>query len=395
MHATTTDTGAALRSRPKLLRDLSSPWHALSNLTPNWFASVMGTGIIANAAVGLPIQVPGVRTAAAAFWSVAVALLMVLTAATVAHWVRYPAFARRHHSDPVIGNFYGALAMAFLTVGIGAVTVGQDWIGRTAAVAMGTVLWGIGTVLGLVVAVALPVLMHRGGHYRADHAFAGWLMPVVSPMVTAAAGAVLMPYAPAGAPRSALLWLCYGCFGFTVIASAIVVPLVVRRLLRGPSWTATMVPTTWIVLGPLGQSITAANGLGATAHLAAPPDTAVTLQRWGVEYGWAVTVAVLMWTAVALVLTARTALATPEGLPYALTWWSFTFPVGTCATGFSAMYKATGAIGFAVLAIVFFLGLVAGWCIAARGTLTRALVSGALLRHPELTERNAQANTLA
>lgn len=48
------------------------------------------------------------------------------------------------------------------------------------------------------------------------------------------------------------------------------------------------------------------------------------------------------------------------------------------------MAAATGATGYAVLAVVFFLGLVAGWVTAARGTFARAVVSGSLLRHPEL-----------
>ncbi|MGC5025786.1 TDT family transporter [Tsukamurella sp. DT100] len=384
MHAMTTADRAAGPAPSGLLRDLRSPWEAFSNLTPNWFASVMGTGIIANAAVGLPIHVPGLRTAAAAVWVLAAVLLAVLTFGTVAHWIRYPALARRHHRDPVIGNFYGAMAMAFLTVGIGAVLVGRDWIGLTAALALGTTLWVIGTALGLFFALLIPALMVRGGHYRSDAAFAGWLMPVVSPMVTAAGGAVLLPYAAEGAVRTALLWFSYACFAFTLATSLVVLPAVLLRLVRGPLWAPAMIPTAWIVLGPLGQSITAANGLGSTAHLAVGPDLAAGLQRFGTDYGWSVTVAVLMWTAVALVLTARTALGTADGLPYALTWWSFTFPVGTCATGFSAMAAATGATGYAVLAVVFFLGLVAGWVTAARGTFARAVVSGSLLRHPEL-----------
>jgi hypothetical protein len=35
-----------------------------------------------------------------------------------------------------------------------------------------------------------------------------------------------------------------------------------------------MIPTLWIVLGPLGQSVTAANLLGTRAHLVLPGDDA-------------------------------------------------------------------------------------------------------------------------
>jgi C4-dicarboxylate transporter/malic acid transport protein len=366
-----------------LLRDLTDPWHAVSNLTPNWFASVMGTGIIANVAAGLPIHLPGLRTAATVMWALAALLLAVLCAATVAHWIRYPRFARRHHRDPVIGNFYGAAAMAMLTVGSGALLVGRDWIGLDAAVTVATGLWALGTVSGIAIAVAIPVLMWRGHHYSPEKAFAGWLMPVVSPMVTAAGGALLIPYAPVGTVRAALLWFCYGCFAFSLIASLVVIPLVAARLARHGAWAAPMIPTVWIVLGPIGQSITAANSLGGNAHLAVDHGAADALLRFGVDYGWVATVPLLVWTAVALILTLRTA---ATGLPYALTWWSFTFPVGTCATGFTAMAVHTGLHGFAVAAVVYFLGLLTGWVVAARGTAVRALVSGALLRHPELIQ---------
>jgi len=37
----------------------------LSFLGPNWFASVMGTGIVATAGATLPLHVPGLRAFAA------------------------------------------------------------------------------------------------------------------------------------------------------------------------------------------------------------------------------------------------------------------------------------------------------------------------------------------
>ena len=41
----------------------------------------------------------------------------------------------------------------------------------------------------------------------------------------------------------------------------------------------------------------------------------------------------MAWLVLAAAITLRTALRAPGGLPFALTWWSFTFPVGTCVTG--------------------------------------------------------------
>ena len=64
----------------------------LGNIGPNWFASVMGTGIVAAAGAGLPIHVVGLRAFAEVVWVLAAVLLAVLDADLPegAHSVRDP-----------------------------------------------------------------------------------------------------------------------------------------------------------------------------------------------------------------------------------------------------------------------------------------------------------------
>ena len=62
----------------RLFRELERPGLIVSNLTPNWFASIMGTGIVAVAAASLPLQFPGLRTAATVVWAIAAVLLLSL-----------------------------------------------------------------------------------------------------------------------------------------------------------------------------------------------------------------------------------------------------------------------------------------------------------------------------
>ena len=77
--------GRADERRPfGLFKDLERPGDVFRDIGPNWFASVMGTGIVANAAAVLPLQVPGLRVFATAVWGLAAAMLVALIAA----WVR-------------------------------------------------------------------------------------------------------------------------------------------------------------------------------------------------------------------------------------------------------------------------------------------------------------------
>jgi C4-dicarboxylate transporter/malic acid transport protein len=361
-------------ARRRLLRDLGSPAEIFSNITPNWYASIMGTGIVAASAASLPWQPRGLHTAAFVVWVFAAFLLVALTAATVTHWLRSPGAARRHLLNPVASQFYGAPPMAMLTVGAGTLLLGRDVLGLQAAVNIDWVLWFAGTITGLAAAAVVPYVMFTRHELKADSAFGGWLMPIVPPMVSATTGALLVPYAPAGQARLALLLCCYMMFGLTAIASLVVITLIWHRLTIYKVGAAAAVPTLWIVWGPLGQSITAANLLGGVASQALPRPYSTALQAFGVVYGVPVWGFAVLWGVIAATITLHTA---RDHLPFSLTWWSFTFPVGTMVEGTSGLALHTGSDVFRVAAMVLYVGLAAAWVTVAirtakgsfRGTL--------------------------
>src|SRR6201991_3900043 len=350
----------------------------LSFLGPNWFASVMGTGIVATAGATLPLHVPGLRAFGQAGWVGAAGWLVVLVVAAVAHWVRNPTVARSHAYNPQMGHFYGAAPMALLTVGAGAVLVGKDLIGQRAAVDLDWVLWTAGTLGGLFTAISIPYLMFTQYRVEPDAAFGGWLMPVVPPMVSAATGALLIPHMAPGAGRQTMLYGCYAMFGLSLVASIIIITMVWSRLAHfGTSGTAR-VPTLWIVLGPLGQSITAAGLLGTTSVLAVDHDVAEDMNAFAILYGVPVWGFAVLWIALATSLTVRTLW---HGMPFALTWWSLTFPVGTFVTGTAQLAAHTHLPAFRVAAAIAYTGLLLTWLLVAVRT-ARGSLRGNLLKLP-------------
>jgi C4-dicarboxylate transporter/malic acid transport protein len=374
--ATRTATGAcSTRAGAGFLAELegASP---VGLVGPNWFASVMGTGIVAVALVSLPFAVPGARVVALGFWLLATALLVAVTAATVAHHVRHPEVARRHLGNPVMAHFYGAPAMALMTVGAGAVLVGSDLVGTDLALGLDVVLWTTGTLLGLATAVVVPYLAITRHEVQDDSAFGGWLMPVVPAMVSAATGALLVPHVPAGQGRETLLLTCYALFGVTLLASLFVTAAIWSRLVRHGTGPATAVPTTWIVLGWIGQSVTAAHHLGALAPDVLPAPYGRAFQALGLVYGIPVWGFGMLWLTLAVALTVH---AARRHLPFSLTWWSFTFPVGTLVTGTSALAVTTGLVALHVVAGLLMLLLVGAWVLVASRTAHGVYV-GRLLR---------------
>ena len=273
----------------------------------------MGTGIVAVALVGLPVRPPGATAVALALWLLACGLLVL---ALVRPW-----------TGPVTAS--GAPPMALMTVATGAHLL----LGAELAAGL---LWTVGTLLGLVVAVVVPRRRPAGD------TGATWLMPAVPPVVSAASGAALVPHP-----------VCWALLAVGLLRAAPIAILVVRGVLRHGPGPAAGVPALWIVLGPLGQSATAVH------HLDGPV----------VGYGAVALGLAGAWLAVVATLTLR---AAREGLPFGPGWWAFTFPLGTVVTGTSGLAEATGHAVLDAAAGLLFLALAAAWAVVATRSIRAA-----------------------
>jgi tellurite resistance protein TehA-like permease len=334
-----------------------------AHIGPNWFATVMGTGIVATASTLLAADVVALRALALAAWLLAGALLVLLTGATALHWRHHPATARRHLDNPAMAPFYGTPAMALMTVAAGTVAVGPELLGTPLAVRIAFGLWLLGTAGGLVTATLIPVRLFTRHELRLADVAAPWLLAVVPPMVSAATGTAFAAHLPGDIAPTALLAVCALQFAFALVAATFLIAMLCARLARHGLGGAGMAPTLWIVLGPLGQSVTAANLLASASGTGRAP---------ALVYGTVVLTAALAWLLMAAATTLR---ARP---PFALTWWAFTFPVGTCVTGATTLAAAGAPGALTGVAVALFGLLIAGWVAAAIGT-ARGVRSGRLL----------------
>ena len=345
---------------------------------PNWFASVMGTGIIANAAASLPLFSNNLSMFSIVVWCLASLMLIGLVLASSSFLFRQQNAWKRHFRDPMMAQFYGAPPMAALTVAGGALLVGHNLIGQDLALKIAWSLWFLGTITGLGSAVVIPYRLFTTFTVRTDSAFGGWLMPVVPPMVSATIGAMLVPYAPEGVMRQTLFYICFSQFGLSLLAALIIISMIWSRLAHHGTSGTSRVPTLWIVLGPLGQSMTAAGILGTVAKGAVPAEIARGFELFAVFYSVPIFGFVILWSCLAILLTLR---AHQRNMKFALTYWAFTFPVGTCVTGTAQLAYHTGLPLFAWTSVFFYMGLLAAWMVAAFGT-TKGMITGHLFRPP-------------
>ncbi|UJB41149.1 TDT family transporter [Streptomyces sp. A1-5] len=351
---------------------------SVRHLGPNWYAAVMGTAIVANAGATLPLAAPGLRTAYRVVWALSALMLLTLLAARAVHWIHHRDQARRHLLDPTVAPFYGCLSMALLAVGGGTLAVGKDVLGEPAAVAADAVLWSVGTLVGLAAAAGIPYLMVVRHRITEGSASPVWLLPLVAPMVSAALGPALVPHLPPGQPRETLLLGCYALFGMSLLMTVLVLPLVLSRLIHHGPLPLALTPALFLVLGPLGQSTTAVNNLADAAPGVVVPSYAHAMSAFAVLYGVPVLGFALLWLVLATALVVR---AARHGMGFAMTWWGFTFPLGTCVTGAAGLARHTGLTAFGWLATALFTLLVTAVTVAGTRT-AQGLLRGTLLAPP-------------
>ncbi|MFJ9606364.1 TDT family transporter [Kitasatospora sp. NPDC101176] len=347
----------------------------LAQLGPNWYAVVMGTAILGNGAAVLPVRLPGLVGFGEGMWALGLAVLLVLLAARLVHLTRHREAARAQLLDtPATAVFYGCPPMALLSVGLGTLLLGSRVIGTGPAVALDAALWGVGTLYALAVAAGIPYLMITRHPVSALEANPTWLLPVVAPLVASATGPALVPHLPAGGPQQTMLYACWALFGVGLLATLVLLPVVFTGLFHSKLPALALTPSLFLVLGPLGQSVTAVHQL-ADAARPVLPSLAPAMLPFAELYGVAVIGVAMLWLVVALTANLR---ARQAGMPFAMTWWAFTFPIGTCVTGASALARHTGFGGFTALATGLFVLLAGAWVLAAAGTAA-GLARGRLL----------------
>jgi tellurite resistance protein TehA-like permease len=122
--------------------------------------------------------------------------------------------------------------------------------------------------------------------------------------------------------------------------------------------------------------VTAAGNLGTQAAHVLPEPYAAGAAVFALLYGVPTWGFAMMWLALAAAITIRTA---RRGLPFALTWWSFTFPVGTCVTGTIALAARSHAGALEAASVVLYALLLAAWLVVGARTVS-GVVSGRLFR---------------
>jgi C4-dicarboxylate transporter/malic acid transport protein len=365
-HATGDPTRAALPTppvgAPTPQTNPAASHSRVRDLHPGWFASVMGTAIVAVATYDNPGNLTALRGVAhglgAGLAVLAYAIGAVLAVAYAVRWVRHTDAARADLRHPVMGAMHATVPAGLLVLAVTTSVVGPELFPAGVVTAVIATLAVVGAALGLVISVTFAYGLFTGEHPAAA-VNGGWFIPPVVTIIIPMALAPLIPHTSPGTGRL-LLVLGYATFGMGFLLFLFTMGLLHDRLVLHPLPPAALAPTVWIALGPVGVGTLAPLALArAGQSVFGPAAPTVTLISQLVATGlWGFG---LWWLAIAVTLLVRYVRA--GGLPFHLGWWAFTFPLGAFTVATVTLARAWQTPALEGVAALLYLALVGFWAV--------------------------------
>ncbi|NJD99044.1 C4-dicarboxylate ABC transporter [Thermococcus sp. LS1] len=330
----------------------------VKDFAPSWFASVMGTGALALVSKAYSSKLPILESFAEFLVYLNTVLFFVLLIPWVLRWIKYRenALADLHH--PVLGNFYGTIAIAMLVLSADYLTI----LGNTS---VAWAFWLAGTPLTIFFALLIPYLVFTSEGVDTKAITPAWFIPPVGLIVIPISGAKLMTLA-SGTAREVMAFIDYFAWGAGFFLYLALFAIVMYRLITHEPMPCGIAPSIWINLGPIGAGTSTLYALVKASDFITVKEPLLTfgLFFWG--FG-------VWWFIMAVLLTLH--YIRKLNLPYSLAWWAFIFPFGAYV---SAIYNvgttfgigATVNFGFALYWL-----LLAMWLITGIKTIVHVLSS--------------------
>lgn len=294
-----------------MLEDIKCKCEIVKNFSPAWFASVMGTGILAVTSLYYSQYLPILKNLSYILFYFNVVLFFVLLIPWTLRWIIFRKQALADLEHPINSNFYPTIAVGMLVLATDFIVIGKNLI-------VGEVFWWIGALLTIFFGVIVPYVMFLNEHITLDHINPAWFIPPVGLIVIPIAGSLLIPYY-SGLLQEFVIIINYFGWGSGFFIYLALHAICMYRFILHYRLPSNLVPTVWINLGPIGAgTVSLINLIKNSAFVTIKdPFFAFGFLFWGIG---------IWWTLIAILMTLFYIIK--PGLPFFMSWWAFTFPLG-------------------------------------------------------------------
>jgi len=358
----------------------AAPWASRVRLLhPGWFASVMGTAVLAVITAGNPGSTAGLEplwdVLAVGFLAIATVLAVVFLGLYAARWTSHRDAALADLRNPVPGPLIGTVPGGLLVLSAAYSAAGPIVLPDAFARGVATALLAVGAPLAILVGVVWAEEVVDNAPIGLEKVTGTWFLPPVIAVLVPLAGAPLV----AGWPAPALwLWLGYAFAGAGLLLFVLVAVLVIARLaLKGPP-PPGLAPAVWIALGPPGAGGVALIRLSQAAE-ASGVVTEDSLRVGTVVLATAMVGFAFWWFAFASMVLRRQ--LSRGRVPFSPAWWAWTFPLGAMTSLTLVLGAQWGSSGVEVLGVTLLVATITVWVVVAGRTVREVRSGAAWERH--------------
>ncbi|CCG93836.1 SLAC1 anion channel family protein [Marinobacter nauticus] len=303
----------------------------LQNFPVSWFATVMGLA-------GLTIALH--RAEAILGWSIhpspALLALTVAVFATLAglyllKLARHPASVKAELSHPVKLNFFPTISIGLILISIALL---PHYPG------LSQIVWTAGTVLhfGFTLYV-LSIWIHHT-HFEINHMNPAWFIPIV--------GNILVPIAGVHHASVEISWFF---FSIGLVFWLVLLTIIFNRMFFHQPLPGKLLPTLFILIAP--------PGVGMVSWLQLNGGEVDAFAR------------ILYYSALFLTLMLFTQASRFIKVPFALSWWAYSFPMAAITIATLLMHQSLGLVFLKWLGLILLVVL----CLLITGLVIRTAVA--------------------
>ncbi len=314
----------------------ATPSVIAQNFNPAWFASIMGTAVIP-LAISF-INAPWVKPVSITFLILSLILFVVFLIPWTAKFILAPENVKKDLNHPIASNFYPTMPICLVLFSLNLMKFPTFFFSEETSIRLAYYLWLAGA-FGIYL-MGFIILIHIFKHQEIElsHANFGWYIPPVSKLIVPIAGfelAAKFPQYTEFTVTLSMISLGVGFFLFLFVGAA-----VYHRYIYHELPMSKFAPTFFIGIAPTAiLSVILFKMMVLFQHhvfFGVDPTAFMTIAKLGIFASWGFSA---WWFVMALIVTLYYIKALD--LPYALSWWAFTFPSGALCISSGITWKAT------------------------------------------------------
>lgn len=349
----------------------------IKNFNPSWFSVIMGTGIIPVALFLNRNIIPIFYQVAQLFFIISLLLFIIIFIPWIIRFFKYFKNVKSDLMHPVKASFFSTFPISIMILAINFLVVGKSIFGEKISLKIAVYLFAIGSVGILLFGFIILSIIFINNEINLSHANFAWFIPCVSHLFIPIVGFDLVSYFK-NSPYAYCLFIIsivglgIGFIIFIYTACAVYHRYVFHELLTpnlSPTIFIGIVPTALITticpkITTAVNSITFNKGVDAVLLIS----KLTGLATWGFSVWWFVISVIVIFYYIV-----------NKKLIYSLSWWAFTFPIGSLAVSTGNINKLYNLAFFDYTLTGFIVLMISVWIIVAFQTL-KAVIDNSIFQ---------------